>query len=406
MVNTYKYLIIGGGMAGDSAAKAIRKIDPEGTIGMISQDNKEPYDRPPLSKGLWKDIDYDEIGRDTADLGVDLHLLTTATKLDANKKLVRDDNGEEYKYGKLLLATGGTPRKLKIDVEDIIYYRTADDYLKLRALTDECNNFGVIGGGFIGSEIAAALAMNGKKATMLFLEKGLCGQILPESLSLHLSEYYQEKGVELHPEEAVTSVEKLDGGFTVKTNAGSELTFDAIVAGLGIIPETGLAASAGIEIGNGIIVNEYLETSKKDIFAAGDVACMTNPALGVPMRFEHEDNANSSGEVAGKNMAGKKTVYDHLPFFYSDLFDLGYEAIGETNPGLDIVPDWQEELEQGVIYYMSENVVRGVLLWNVLGRVDEARDIINSGKTYEPGDLVDLIQKTSIPFKDDEEDDE
>jgi len=402
----YKYLIIGGGMAGDAAAKAIHEIDPDGSIGMISRDGNPPYDRPPLSKGLWKDMDYDEIWRDTEELGVDLHLSTSATEIDPAQKVVRDENGEEYAYEKLLLATGGKPRRLKLDAEDIIYFRTADDYLKLKEFADQHERFGIIGGGFIGSEIAAALSMHGKKVTMFFLEKGLCAAILPESLSLHLNEFYTAKGVELHPEEAVTGVERSDEGITITTNAGTELTFDVVVAGLGIIPDTGLAEAAGIDVDNGILVNDHLETSQAGIFSAGDVARFTNPALDVPMRFEHEDNANESGEAAGRNMAGEESTYDHLPFFYSDLFDIGYEAIGDTNPAQEIVMDWLEENEQGVIYYTTDHVVRGVLLWNVLGRVDEARSIINTGKAYEPGELIDLISKTSEPIDDTSEDDD
>jgi len=148
------------------------------------------------------------------------------------------------------------------------------------------------------------------------------------------------------------------------------------VAGIGIEPNVELARSAGLKVENGIVVDASLRTSHPDIFAAGDVACFANPALGKRLRVEHEDNANTMGQMAGQAMAGQIVSYDHLPSFYSDLFELGYEAVGEVDSRLEEVVDWKEPYREGVVYYLRDGRVRGVLLWNVWDQVDAARKLI------------------------------
>ncbi|HET9220930.1 MAG TPA: FAD-dependent oxidoreductase, partial [Roseiflexaceae bacterium] len=168
---------------------------------------------------------------------------------------------------------------------------------------------------------------------------------------------------------------------------GRELLVDGVVAGIGIEPNTTLAQAAGLHVDNGIVVDSLLRTNHPDIYAAGDVANFANPALGKRLRVEHEDNANTMGKVAGRNMAGAQEAYDHLPFFYSDLFDLGYEAVGELDARLDMVADWKEPFREGVLYYLRDGRVRGVLLWNVWEQVDAARHLIAEPGPFGPGDL-------------------
>lgn len=164
----YTYLIIGGGMSAAAAIDGIREVDPTGSIGLIGAESHPPYDRPPLSKGLWKGKSLESIWRNFASQGVSLHLGRLAQSLDARNKRVTDDQGAVYAFDKLLIATGGTPHRLPFGGDHIIYFRTLDDYKRLRALTDQCQRFAIVGGGFIGSEIAAALTMNGKKVVMVF----------------------------------------------------------------------------------------------------------------------------------------------------------------------------------------------------------------------------------------------
>lgn len=372
----YKYLIVGGGMTADAAAKAIRATDAKGTIGIISSDPHAPYARPPLSKALWKGESEDTIWKHTETAGVALQLGRRVTAINPGNKTVSDDRGNAISYEKLLLATGGTPRRLPLPSEQIIYYRTYDDYRRLRALANEKLKFLVLGGGFIGSEVAAALRMSGCDVTMLIPEEGIGARVYPADLSRFLVDYYREQGVDVRTGEGLASLTQSAGKVLVKTTRGEEIGVDVIVAGLGIQPNVDIAEQAGVHVENGIVVDELLRTNVPDIFAAGDVANFYNPQLGTRIRVEHEDNANSMGAAAGRSMAGQGTPYTHLPFFYSDLFQLGYEAVGELDPRLDTEADWKEPFREGVVYYLRDGLVRGVLLWNTWGQVDNARALI------------------------------
>lgn len=383
----YHYLIVGGGMAGDAAIKGIREIDATAPTGMIGAEPQPPYNRPPLTKGLWKGEPEEKIWRKTDSLGVDLHLGRRAVQLDPRNRRVTDDRGTVYSYEKLLLATGGTPKRLAGDPEGVIYYRTYGDYRTLRERAADGERFAVIGGGFIGSEIAAALAMNGKRVTMIVRGKGVCDHLFPAGLVNFVNAYYTEKGVEVMTADEVAAVSGQGAKRHITTKQGRTLEVDGIIAGIGIAPNTQLAETAGLKVDDGIVVEEFLRSSQPEIFAAGDVANFYNPALGTRLRVEHEDNANDMGKAAGRNMAGAAEPYHHLPFFYSDLFDLGYEAVGDVHSNLPVFEDWKEPHKQGVLYYLKDRRVRGVLLWNVWKQVDNARKLIAEKGPFEPEDL-------------------
>ncbi|HUC41397.1 MAG TPA: FAD-dependent oxidoreductase, partial [Gemmatimonadales bacterium] len=380
-MTTYRYLIVGGGMTADAAARAIRESDPSGTIGIISADAHPPYNRPPLSKGLWKGDDPAKtVWRGTDTIDVDLRLGRRVTAINTRQKTVTDDRGNSFTYQKLLLATGGTPRRLPLQTDQIIYYRTFDDYSQLRALANEKLRFGVLGGGFIGSEVAAALKLVGRDVTMIVPEDGIGARVFPADLSKFIVDYYREQGVDVRTGEGLADLQQAAGKVLVKTTHGTEIPVDVVVAGLGIQPNVELAQQAGIRVDNGIVVDELLRTSAADVFAAGDVANFFNPALEIRMRVEHEDNANTMGAAAGRSMAGKGSPYTHLPFFYSDLFALGYEAVGELDPRLETQAVWKDRFREGIVYYLKDGRVRGVLLWNTWGQVDNARAIIGTAK--------------------------
>ena len=374
-------------MTADSAAKGIRAIDSEGSIGLVSMESDPPYNRPPLSKGLWKGKPLDSIWRKTQNKQVELHLGRKIVSLDVDGYSVRDDQGEEYHAEKLLLATGGTPHHLPFGGENIIYYRTLEDYRRLSKLSELNQNFAIIGGGFIGAEVAAALAMNGKKVTMLIPEDGIGARMYSHDLSQFLNEYFRKKGVEVLTGEKVAYFSTHHGKHVLKTRSKREVEAEGVVAGIGIESNIELAKTAGLKVGKGITVDKYLTTSHPNIYAAGDVAEFYNPALHKHMLVEHEDNANSMGRQAGRNMAGASEPYHHLPSFYSDLFDLSYEAVGELDSRLTTVADWAEPFKKGIVYYLKENRVRGVLLWNVWDKVSLARELIAQPGPFKIEDL-------------------
>jgi NADPH-dependent 2,4-dienoyl-CoA reductase/sulfur reductase-like enzyme len=383
---SYKYLIIGGGMTADAAVSGIRQVDPAGTIGLISAETHAPYSRPPLSKGLWKGKPLDSIYL-PAEQNAELHLGKSATSIDPNAKMVIDDQGSEYTYEKLLLATGGSPRKLPFGGDDVIYFRTLDDYQRLDKLAQAEARFAVIGGGFIGSEIASALTDRNQEVVMVFPEEGIGSLLFPPDLALSLNDYYRQKGVEVRAGELVNGIQRQGEKISLKFKSGQEVLVNQVVAGIGILPNVSLAESVNIEVDNGILVDDHLNTSQPDIYAAGDVANFHNPVLDMRLRVEHEDNALTSGRIAGLNMAGERVQYDHLSSFYSDLFDLGYEAVGELNPGMEIFSDWVEPHRKGVVYYLQDDRLRGVLLWNVWDQVDAARRLISDSRPVSKANL-------------------
>ena len=383
----YTYLIVGGGLTGASAIQGIREKDSTGTILLISDEKYLPYDRPPLSKKLWTgDKRVEEIFLHDAKFyqenHVELKLGAKATSVDPDKKTVTDDSGNEYRYEKLLLATGGRPRQLTIpghDLNGICYFRSLADYESVRAKAVEGGSAVVIGGGFIGSEMAAALRMNKLKVTMIFPEPYLCQQVFPKSLGEAIREDYVRKGIVVLNEDVPVSISQKGGGFLTRTQRGVVVQSDIVIAGIGIQPDAKLAISAGLVIENGISVNEFLQTSSSDIYAAGDNAYFPCSPLGKKMRFEHWDNALNQGKHVGRNMAGAAEPFKYLSYFFSDLFEFGYEAVGEVDARLKTCMDWQEVNRKGIIYYLDGDKIRGVMLCNVWGKVDEARQWILNG---------------------------
>jgi 3-phenylpropionate/trans-cinnamate dioxygenase ferredoxin reductase subunit len=302
---------------------------------------------------------------------------------------VRDDRGEVHRYGTVLLATGGVPRRLPFGGDRVVYFRTLADYRRLRAA--EGRRVVVVGGGFIGSEIAASLAQNGKEVTMIFPEAAIGARAYPASLAHEVTRHFESKGVRILSGETVSAIEPRGGETAVRTGHGEEIVADVVVAGLGIQPDTSLAEAAGIRCADGILVDDRLETSAPGVYAAGDVARFPSAALGERVRVEHEDAALSMGRTAGRNMAGAGERYAHLPFFYSDLFELGYEAVGTLDARLETVASWKTPYREGVVYYLDRERVRGVLLWGIFGQVDAARALVEGRRAPPRAELAGAI---------------
>jgi NADPH-dependent 2,4-dienoyl-CoA reductase/sulfur reductase-like enzyme len=396
----YEYIIVGGGLAGASAVEGIRELDKQGAILLVGSEKHLPYDRPPLSKKLWfgkKKVEdifiHDRIFYDQK--GVTVVSGVTITSLETKQKIITSDDGKKYRFQKLLLATGGTPRTLSIpggNLEGICYFRTLDDYLRLRVESTEGRSAVVIGGGFIGSEIAAALAINKVRVTMIFPDAYLVTKVFPEYLGRALLNQYLARGIKVLVNEMPSAFAKVGGKFLTQTLSGVKLESDMVIAGIGIAPALELPRKAGLQTANGVIVNEYLEASLPGIYAAGDIAFFPYPALGKQTRVEHWDNALNQGKWAGRNMAGAREPYTYMPYFFSDLFEFGYEAVGEVDSRLETFADWQKENDTGVIYYLKDNKVKGAMMCNVWDKVEAARELIRKGEQVSKDSLRGLIR--------------
>jgi 3-phenylpropionate/trans-cinnamate dioxygenase ferredoxin reductase component len=390
-VGAFRYLIAGGGMTADAACRGIRDHDNDGSIGLVGEEPFAPYARPPLSKALWKGQEESSVWRGTKELGVELLVGRRVTSLDLDGRTATDDTGETHSYEKLLLATGGTPRRVEAWDDGVVYYRTLETYRKLRELAGDGVRAAVVGGGFIGSEVAAALALNGCAVTLVFPEAGVGAKLFPAELARFVADYYGSQGVDVQAGRRVESIAR-HGDTSVVTTDDGAIEADVVVAGLGIVPRTELAEQAGLEVDDGVLVDDRGRAGgREDVFAAGDVARFPVSALGGTRRVEHEDHANTHGRHVGANMAGADAPYDHLPFFYSDLFDLGYEAVGDVDSRLETVAEWAEPNRKGVVCYVDDGRPRGFLLWDVWDRVDAARELIRAGGPVSTDQIRALI---------------
>lgn len=397
---TFKYVVVGAGLTGSSAIEGIRTIDQAGSILLIGDEQYLPYDRPPLTKKLWfgKKKVEDIVVRPLPYYGdnhADVVLNTKAEAIDPGGKTITCADGRVYRYEKLLLATGGSPRRLDIEggnLDGLYYYRYLSDFVKLKEEVHGGTQVMIIGGGFIGSEIAAALNINKAVVTILMRETYLTKQALPTALGQAINADYIRRGVDIIFEDSPVSIARRGTKFVTHTQRGKDVSSDVVIVGIGIIPETQLAQSAGLAVENGVAVNEFLQSSVPDIYAAGDNANFPYAALGRRMRVEHWDNAINQGKTAGMNMAGAHAGYTYMPYFFSDLFDFGYEAVGLVSSKLETVADWQKENDTGVVYYLEDGKVRGAMMCNVWNKVDAARELIRNDHRVTAGDLQGAIR--------------
>ncbi|MCW2840419.1 MAG: Aa [Aeromicrobium sp.] len=394
MTVSYDYLIIGGGMVADAAAKGIRERDPDGTIGILGEESTAPFPRPALSKKLWTDSGFteDDAALGTVDeTGATLHLGARADTIDRRTRTVTTSAGDSYGYGRLLIATGGHPRQIAAlpPSARVIYFRTLEHYRRLRATVADHPHVAVVGGGYIGTEIAAALVQNGCSVTLVHPEEVLGSRSFPPVISEEIAAMFTKAGVRVRGGARVVGGTTSSTGVRLELSDGTTVSADYAVIGLGIEPAGTLARTAGLETSSdgGIVVDEHLATADPDVLAAGDVAQYPDRILG-RQRVEHVDNATEMGATAGRILAGSDETYDHTPFFYSDLFDAWYEAVGTLDASLRTVV-----VEKGdggrVVYYLRDEEVVGVLMWKVADGVEPARAVL-AARTV-PGSFDDLI---------------
>jgi 3-phenylpropionate/trans-cinnamate dioxygenase ferredoxin reductase subunit len=379
-VKTYTYLIVGGGLAGGRACQGIRRLDKGGSVALITAEPHLPYERPALSKGYLtgkEDLDHVYVKEAAYYEQNQVDLLTgvTVTGIDRAAHSVTLDDGRVLGYGKLLLATGSSPWRLPLpgaDLAGVYTLRTIENADAIRAAAGAASAQGkqalVLGGSFVGSEVASSLAQLGAQVTMVFPESRLLERVVTPELSAHLAALYAGHGVRILPGVKPERLEGTDRVERAVLDNGETLHVDLVVMGVGIRLNTALAQEAGLEMWErgAVRVDEQLRTSDPDIYAAGDIAAWPDPTFG-RLRVEHWDVARLQGTRAGRNMAGEGEPYQALPYFFSDLFDLSFEVWGDLS-------SWDQTVLRGSLptpgasgsgsyayYYFEQGTLTGLL---------------------------------------------
>ncbi|NMP23980.1 FAD-dependent oxidoreductase [Sulfobacillus harzensis] len=383
----YPYVIVGAGMAGMSAIRGIREVDPEGEILVVGDEPFLPYARPPLSKGLWRGAKLETLWEsDLLSIGhLHYQLGSPVIDVDSDSRVIRTSSGFSAGYEKLLLTVGGRARQLPGSGEDIYYPGRLSEHLRLaRRLDQGPSRVIVVGGGFIGSEMAAALSERGHQVVWIIHEHQPFGRIFPETLRKRLLSAYRDHGVEVITGTQVRTIESQSTP-TVVTAAGCRIAGDVIVVGVGWVLNSALPQTTGLLMSGipGISVDVYGQTQQRGIYAAGDIARVEGEFA--PMM--HEDRALVQGRLVGRNMAGARDAYATRPFFYSDIYSWGYEAVGHLDVRYEMVEDWTSLAEEGVVYFLDQKRLVGILNWNVWGQVPTARALLDAGRTWNAEDL-------------------
>lgn len=331
------YLLIGGGLASSQAAKQLRQLDAQAAITLVGEEPHVPYDRPPLSKDFLRGetprerLFFDEPSFFEAQR-INLKLGTAVKTLDPAAKTVELSDGRSLRFEKALIATGGRPVHLKIpgtDLPGVHYLRTLHDSMALATDATSGSQAVMVGAGFIGLEVAASLTQRGVQVTVIETGPHIWPRFADEALARVIQQYCAAKGVTFRTGESVTEIRRQNHALSVHLTSGATLPCNVVCIGVGIVPNVELARQAGLAIDNGIVVDEYLQTSHPDIYAAGDVANYVDPLFGKRRRVEHWGHAEYSGQLAARNMAGERRPYDLLTYVWSDIFDLHLEFAGD-----------------------------------------------------------------------------
>ena len=391
-------LIIGGGLAGGYAAISLRQNDLNSSVLIITAEQHLPYDRVPLSK----DFLQGKVKRESLFIRKPdfyeknkIEILTGKKAIDLeikNNIAVLEDN-TEIKFGKLLIATGGYPRKLNIEgsnKDNVFYLRNIEDSEKIRSAAINSKKAVIIGGGFIGCEIASSLKKIGLDVTIIEKANSILTLALDEETAKLIEEYFRKMGINIITGTSIKQfITKENKAIAVETETGKIINGDIFVVGIGIKINTELAEKAGININNGIIVNESLKTNYENVFAVGDVANFYHPLYETNMRVEHYDVAVRHGKIAGSNMAGLKASYTELPYFFSYMYNLNIYSWGMIKGYDYVVKRGELNVEKGFLqFYFKKGQMIAVLGVNTFKETEYARKIIQNKKTIENPDLL------------------
>jgi 3-phenylpropionate/trans-cinnamate dioxygenase ferredoxin reductase subunit len=384
------YVIVGASLAGAKAAETLREEGFDGTIALVGEETERPYERPPLSKGYLlgkaaKSSIYVHEEAWYAAHGINLLLGSAVTAVDRSGSRVELADGSAISYDRLLLTTGASPRTLDVpgsDLGGVRYLRTAGDSERLGAALAGADRVVIAGAGWIGLEVAAAAREQGCEVTVVEPGAGALLRSIGPELGEMFADLHRAHGVTFHFGEGVSELRGSGGRVAaVVTSAGAELPADLVVVGIGAVPNTALAAVAGLEVDNGIIVDAALRTSDPAIYAAGDVASAFNPLLGRRVRVEHWANALNGGPAAARSMLGQEVTYDRVPYFYSDQYDLGMETSGLPEPGHydQVVYRGDREGLEFIAFWLASGAVVAGMNVNVWDVTDDIQALIRSG---------------------------
>lgn len=394
-----RYCIVGGGIAAASAIEGIRSRDKDGAILMLTRENHRPYHRPQLTKELWRgdsSLERLPVHPDEwySQQHVDLRLRHEVIEVDAENRRLWDELGEVVEYEDLLLATGCRPRRLKAvgaETSSVRYFRDLEDYLDLERRLERIQHLTLVGGGFISVEMAGTLRSRGKEVTLILADEYPLHRLLPRELGVGVVDYLRELGVETVSGDSLIAIEETQELVHARTAIGNELDTQLIIVDQGSEPQVDLAEAAGLAIDDGIVVDETGRSSNPNVWAAGDVAEFPCLALGVIMRIEGADHGEVHGRAVGANMAGAAKPYDHLPVKWFRVGELEFEGVGELWARLGTELHWVEPGREGVVFYLSDDVIRGVLMVNMQDRVEWARALVREARTTTAAERAALV---------------
>lgn len=376
---SFKHIILGGGMvAGYCAKQYMENGGRAGELAIVSGDDALPYERPPLSKSFLAGKDSEDAvlinGADFyAKNGIEVKLNTRVNSIDARGRHLGTSSGGKYSFDKVIIATGAEARPLEVpgaDSSNVLYLRSLSDSKRLRDTSARVKKAVAVGGGFIAMEVASVLASRGIETTILVRQDRFGSAFFTPEMSAFFERYYVERGVRILKQSEIAGIEN---GSRARLRNGKAVDFELLVAGLGARPVTGLAEEAGLPVDDGILVNEYLETRNANLYAAGDVANYPDSLFGDKRRrVEHWDNAVSQGQHLANALLGRREPFVHVPYFFSDVFDLSYEFWGDSSQADRIVHRGDLQASSFSIWWLSHDRLVAAFTMN---RPDEEREL-------------------------------
>jgi NADPH-dependent 2,4-dienoyl-CoA reductase/sulfur reductase-like enzyme len=380
-VNQSNIVILGGGMVAGYAAKQLVELGlPKGDLAILSADHAVPYERPPLSKSFLAGKDSeDSIKINPEDFykkhGIELRLQCEVATVDVKRKRLILKNSDEFGFQKLIIATGARPRTLNIPgsrLQNLFYLRTLNDSKSIRNAAEKVKHAVVIGGGFIGMEVAAVFAQKGIEVAMVLNDDRVFKRLFSPEMSSFFESYYAAKGVRLIKSMSVTKLQGDGAVHSAVLRDRQTVACDLVIAGIGVQPAIEVLTNSGLDLGDGILVNEYLQTSRPEIFAAGDVANYQDVLFGKRRRVEHWDNAVSQGQYCARSLMGDRTPFKHVPYFFSDVFDLSYEYWGDSSGADQVIHRGDVSSNSFSVWWLR---LQRIVAAFTMNRPDEERDV-------------------------------